>query len=120
MISSNQELLGLLVHVSITPVLLTLGHVQAPEGLSLCCILQSSTTTQLQKFAECPANVWFIGGREETQQAALFGCIVGWCESNHLLLNVSKTQEMVLSFRTGTKPTVGSILGKRWKYLKLH
>lgn len=106
--------MGLLVHGSITPVLLTLGHVQEPEGLSSCCIPQTSTTTQLQKFAECPANVWFIGGR------VLFGCIVVWCESNHLLLNVSKTKEMVLRFRTGTKPTVGSILGKRWKYLKPH
>ena len=55
---------------------------------------------------------WSASGKKEKEKGrpgeeeyrGLVDSFVEWCEQNHLLLNTSKTKEMVVDFRTTEVP----------------
>lgn len=57
------------------------------EGASLC---------HVQKFADDTAIVGCTRSRQEEEYRNLIKDFVTWCSSNHLLLNSTKTREMVV------------------------
>ena len=59
----------------------------------------SSSDCYLQKFSDDSAVVGCISRGNETLYRDSVDQFVGWCESNHLLLNVTKTKELIIDFR---------------------
>ncbi|KAK0151673.1 hypothetical protein N1851_007026 [Merluccius polli] len=56
-------------------------------------------TCHLQKFSDDSAFVGCVSGGQAIKCRRLVDSSVEWCEQNHLLLNISKTKEMVVDFR---------------------
>ena len=51
------------------------------------------------KFADDTTVTGLISGNDESHYRAQIDTIVNWCDANNLLLNVTKTKEMVIDFR---------------------
>ncbi|KAI3376776.1 hypothetical protein L3Q82_000377 [Scortum barcoo] len=54
---------------------------------------------QTSKFADDTAIVGCIRSGQEDKYRELIKDFITWCDSNHLLLNTTKTREMVVDFR---------------------
>ena len=53
----------------------------------------------MQKYSDDTAIVGCIADGQEKEYRGLAEDFVGWCRSNHVQLNTSKTKEMVVDFR---------------------
>ncbi|KAI3374456.1 hypothetical protein L3Q82_006277 [Scortum barcoo] len=80
----------------------------APQGTVLSPVLFTLYTSDfqyksefchVQKFADDTAIVGCIRSGQEDEYRELIKDFVTWCDSNHLLLNTTKTKEMVVDFR---------------------
>ena len=88
----------------------------APQGCVLSPILYSLFThdcvstddkTLTVKFADDTTIEGFIRGGDESAYRSRVQGLVSWCDDNNLFLNVAKTKEVVVDFRTTTKtPTL--------------
>ncbi|KAI3368398.1 hypothetical protein L3Q82_008109 [Scortum barcoo] len=58
-----------------------------------------SELCHVQKFADDTAIVGCIRSGQEDEYRELIKDFITWCDSNHLLLNTTKTREMVVDFR---------------------
>lgn len=58
-----------------------------------------SELCHMQKYSEDTVIVGCVEGGQEDEHRGLVDDFVGWCSSNHLQLNTSKTKEMVVDFR---------------------
>ena len=65
----------------------------------------NSESCHLQKFSDDSAVVGCISGGDEGEYRTLVDNFVEWSEQNHLMLNVSKTREMVIDFRRKKTPS---------------
>ncbi|XP_051807248.1 uncharacterized protein LOC127534909 [Acanthochromis polyacanthus] len=74
----------------LSPVLFTLYTSDFQSNTELC---------HVQKFADDTAIVGCIRSGQEEEYRKLIQDFVKWCDSNHLLLNTTKTREMVVDFR---------------------
>lgn len=50
------------------------------------------------KFADDTAVVGLISNNDEKAYLEEVGCLTRWCQDNNLLLNVSKTKEMLVDY----------------------
>ena len=103
-----------------------------PEALSLFTLFTSDFThntnnCHLQKFSDDTAIVGCISEGNEQEYRQVIKDFVNWCQLNHLHLNASKTQEMIIDFRRKAPPTTQvNILGMdietvtSYKYLGVH
>ncbi|XP_060781055.1 uncharacterized protein LOC132888977 [Neoarius graeffei] len=80
----------------------------APQGTVLSPVLFTLYTTDfkynseschLQKFSDDTAIVGCIKNGQEGEYRSLVDDFVGWCRTNQLQLNTTKTKEMVMDFR---------------------
>ncbi|KAG7494233.1 hypothetical protein JOB18_026590 [Solea senegalensis] len=62
-------------------------------------IKHNSELCHVQKFADDTAIVGCIRSGNEDEYRELIQDFVKWCDNNHLLLNTTKTREMVVDFR---------------------
>ena len=85
----------------------------APQGSVLAPLLFTlytadfnyiSESCHIQKFADDTAIMGCVEGDQEEEYRSLVGDFVSWCHSNHLQLNTSKTEEMVIDFRKSRPP----------------
>ncbi|XP_060897819.1 uncharacterized protein LOC132977298 [Labrus mixtus] len=102
----------------------------APQGTVLSPFLftlytsdfqYNSEACHLQKFSDDTAVVGCISGGEETEYRMLVDNFVAWSGKNHLVLNETKTKEMVVDFRRD-RPELStiSILGDEVQDRKHH
>ncbi|KAI4900264.1 hypothetical protein NFI96_005038 [Prochilodus magdalenae] len=87
----------------------------------------NSETCHMQKFSDDTAIVACVRGGQEAEYRTLVEDFVAWCHRNNLLLNTSKTKEMVVGFRRArplTQPvTIEGVeveMVKTYRYLGLH
>ena len=87
----------------------------------------NSDKCHLQKFSDDSSIVGYISDDGEEEYKALVENFVSKCDTNHLLLNTSKTKEMVVHFgRSRRTPTPITIRGEEvemvdsYKYLGVH
>ncbi len=81
----------LLGHLSVlSPILFTLHTADFKHNSKLC---------HMQKFSNNTAVVACIKENEEGEYRKLVSDFVEWCQKNQLILNTSKTKEIVLDFR---------------------
>ncbi|KAI4873665.1 hypothetical protein NFI96_032777, partial [Prochilodus magdalenae] len=108
----------------------------APQGTVLFPLLftlytsdfrYNSETGHMQKFSDDTASVACVRGGQEAEYRNLVENFVVWCHRNNLLLNTSKTKEMVVDFRRARPlPQPVFIEGvevemvKTYRYLGLH
>ncbi|KAL0151264.1 hypothetical protein M9458_053455 [Cirrhinus mrigala] len=113
-----------------------ISNTGAPQGRVLSPFLFTLYTTDfnyrtetchLQKFSDDSAVVGCITGGDEREYRAVVDKFVTWSESNHLLLNVTKTRELVVDLRSTKAPvTPTSIKGvsvevvEEYKYLGVY
>ena len=90
----------------------------APQGCVLSPLLYSLFTNdcktscpsvKIAKFADDTTLVGLISDNNETVYRHEISELVNWCSNNNLLLNATKTKEIVVDFRK-TKSTVSPIL----------
>ncbi|RXN30264.1 RNA-directed DNA polymerase from mobile element jockey-like protein [Labeo rohita] len=90
-----------------------ISNTGAPQGTVLSTFLFTLYTTDfnyrtetchLQKFSDDSAVVGCITGGDEREYRAVVDNFVTWSESNHLLLNVTKTKELVVDLRRTKAP----------------
>ncbi|KAI4888279.1 hypothetical protein NFI96_012150 [Prochilodus magdalenae] len=95
----------------------------APQGTVLSPFLftlytsdfrHNSETCHMQKFSDDTASVACVRGGQEAEYRNLVENFVVWCHRNNLLLNTSKTKEMVVDFRRA-RPTPQPVLIERVK-----
>ncbi|KAI4890987.1 hypothetical protein NFI96_031382 [Prochilodus magdalenae] len=108
----------------------------APQGTVLSPFLftlytsdfrHNSETCHMQKFSDDTAIVACVRGGQEVEYRDLVEDFVIWCHRNNLLLNTSKTKEMVVDFRRArplTQPVfiegVEAEMVRTYRYLGLH
>ena len=63
------------------------------------CVATTSSTTII-KFADDTVVVGLITNNDETAYLEEVGNLENWCQRNNLLLNVSKTKELIVDFST--------------------
>ena len=88
----------------------------------------NSSTCHLQKFSDDSSIVSCITDDNEVEYRALVESFVGWCDTNHLQLNIRKTKELVVDYRRSKKrpPTPITIRGEEveavdnYKFLGVH
>ena len=56
------------------------------------------------KFADDTTAAGLISHNDETNYRAMVSELAEWCDNNNLLLNVTKTKEMVIDFKTNKSP----------------
>ena len=80
----------------------------APQGTVLSPFLftlytsdfqYNSESCHLQKYSDDSAAVGCISDGQEAEYRELVSQFVKWCSKNHLILNTSKTKEMIVDFR---------------------
>ncbi|KAL2098435.1 hypothetical protein ACEWY4_007642 [Coilia grayii] len=112
------------------------SSIGAPEGTVLSPLLftlyttdfsYNSETCHMQKFSDDTAIVGCIRDGQEGEYRCLVEDSVGWCRTNQLQLNTTKTKEMVVDFRRTAPPLVPvTIDGENvetvctYKYLGIH
>ena len=88
-----------------SPIVLNTG---APQGCKLSPKLYSLFTSdcvtndnnfQIVKFADDTTATGYISDNVETNYRTQVNSLVNWCNDNDLILNVSKTKEMIVDFR---------------------
>ncbi|WP_213087187.1 hypothetical protein, partial [Chitinophaga agrisoli] len=62
--------------------------------------LANSNTTTIIKFADDTVVMGLISNNNEMDYLREIKNLETWCQENHLLLNVSKTKEMIVDFST--------------------
>lgn len=96
-------------HVSLAKFL----NISAPQGWILSPLLYSvythfcrshSNSVLLFKFADNTSVVGLITKNNETVYCSEVEELVRWCENNNLILNISKTKELVVDFRKKATP----------------
>ncbi|XP_076860596.1 antigen WC1.1-like [Brachyhypopomus gauderio] len=109
----------------------------APQGTVLAPFLftlytadfsYNTATCHLQKFSDDSAVVGYILDGEESKYRELTKNFVDWCGQNHLVINTSKTKELVVDFRRSKAhpPKQLSIQGRNietvnsYRYLGVH
>ena len=108
----------------------------APQGTVLSPFLftlytsdftHNSTLCHLQKFSDDTAIVGRVSEGNEMEYRGVITDFVDWCQQNHLILNTSKTKEIVIDFRRKPSPhTPVNIQGSdieivdSFKYLGVH
>ncbi|KAI4895084.1 hypothetical protein NFI96_026219 [Prochilodus magdalenae] len=108
----------------------------APQGTVLSPFLftlytsdfkYNSETCHMQNFSDDTAIVACVRGGQEAEYRNLVEDFVAWCHKNNLLLNTSKTKEMVVDFRRArplTQPVfiegVKVEMVRTYRYLGLH
>ncbi|XP_070193949.1 uncharacterized protein [Littorina saxatilis] len=70
----------------------------------------SYDSVQLVKFADDTTAEGLITGGDETVYRQEVDCLVSWCDNNNLLLNATKTKEMVVDFRRKKGPVAPLII----------
>ena len=84
----------------------------APQGTVLSPFLFSVYTSDcvinapscpLVRYADDTSLSGLISNNDESSYRSAITSFVNWCDQNYLLLNVSKTKEMVVDFRKGNK-----------------
>ena len=65
------------------------------------CVAKHPSTI-IGKFADDTVVVGMISNNDETAYREEVEHLTSWCKENNLLLNVSKTKEMVMDFRRST------------------
>ena len=109
------------------------SSIGAPQGTVLSPFLftlytsdfqYNSESCHLQKYSDDSAVVGCISNGQEAEYKELICQFVKWCSNNHLVLNTSKTKEMIVDFRRSkNQHSSVSILGKEveiveeYKYL---
>ncbi|KAL2099341.1 hypothetical protein ACEWY4_005821 [Coilia grayii] len=112
------------------------SSIGAPQGTVLSPVLftlyttdfsYNSETCHMQKFSDNTAIVGCIRDGQEREYRCLVEDFVGWCQTNQLQLNTTKTKEMVVDFRRTAPPLVPvTIDGENvetvctYKYLGVH
>ncbi|KAI4896058.1 hypothetical protein NFI96_010383 [Prochilodus magdalenae] len=108
----------------------------APQGTVLSPFLftlytsdfrYNSETCHMQKFSDDTAIVACVRGGQEAEYRNLVEDFVAWCHRNNLLLNTSKTKEMVVDFHRA-RPLIQPVfiegvevdIVKTYRYLGLH
>ncbi|KAI4903274.1 hypothetical protein NFI96_004888, partial [Prochilodus magdalenae] len=106
---------------------LTLSKALWDQGQQVVYFKYNSETGHMQKFSDHTAIVACVRGGQEAEYRTLVEEFVAWCHRNNLLLNTSKTKEMVVDFhraRPLTQPvsTQGVEVErvKTYRYLGLH
>jgi len=83
-----------------------------------------SESSHLQKFSDDSAIVGCVSEGKEEEYRGVVDSFIGWCETNHLHLNTTKTKEQVVDFRrrkyapTPNGETVEVV--QDYKYLGVH
>ncbi|XP_063755242.1 uncharacterized protein LOC134874905 [Eleginops maclovinus] len=113
------------------------SYTGAPQGTVLSPFLITlytsdihfnSISCHLQTFSDDSSIVSCITDDNEEEYRAHVENFVGWCDNNHLQLNISKTEELVVDFRRGTKRSLTPItirgeeveVVNTYKFLRLH
>ncbi|XP_058485984.1 uncharacterized protein LOC131459865 [Solea solea] len=87
---------------------MVVSNTGAPQGTVLSPVLftlytsdfqHNSELCHVQKFADDTAIVGCIKSGNEDEYRELIQDFVKWCDNNHLLLNTTKTREIVVDFR---------------------
>ena len=87
----------------------------APQGCVLSPLLftlftndcrSSEESVLVVKFSDDTTVSGLISDCDETKYRQSVDDLVSWCETNNLLLNVSKTKEIVVDFRSNKSPTL--------------
>lgn len=90
-----------------------ISSIGAPQGTVLSPILftlytsdfkYNSESCHMQKFSDDTAIVGCVRDGQEGEYRSLIEDFVVWSKSNHLLLNISKTKELVVDFRRSRSP----------------
>lgn len=91
----------------------------APQGCVLSAILftiytadckSSSGHTIIIKYADDTVIVGLISNEDEHDYMEQVGNFTQWCEDNFLNLNVKKTKELIIDFRTGPKKAIDPLV----------
>uniref|UniRef100_A0A9J7X865 Reverse transcriptase domain-containing protein n=1 Tax=Cyprinus carpio carpio TaxID=630221 RepID=A0A9J7X865_CYPCA len=72
----------------------------APQGCVLSPLTPSHNSNLFIKFADDTTVVGLISNRDETNYRSEVSRLAGWCSDNNLSLNVEKTKEIVVDFRS--------------------
>jgi len=78
------------------------GCVLSPSLYSIFthdCQTSDDSTALIVKFADDTTNSGFIINEDESAYRNQVCNITEWCDNNNLLLNITKTKEMVIDFR---------------------
>lgn len=100
-LSNRPQTVGLGHHLS-TPITLSTG---SPQGCVLSPLLYTHdcapahSTNTIVKFADDTTVVGRISGGDETAYREEVQRLAAWCSDNNLILNTTKTKEIIIDFR---------------------
>lgn len=93
------------------------GCVLSPLLYSLCmhnCVATFDSNS-IVKFANDTAVVGLISNNDEKAYLEEVGCLTRWCQDNNLLLNVSKTKEMLVDYGRKQGRIYSPLMGPWWR-----
>ena len=74
------------------------------------CEATDPSTSLIAKFADDTTLSGMVRSNDETAYRNQVENLESWCSENNLLLNVSKTKEMIVDFRTRNKSHIEPLL----------